>query len=478
MDELLLESQELAGVGSWEWDAGTNRVIWSDELFRIFGLEPQTFPATFEGYLAQIHPDDRARVQSLIEATLETRSSFDHEERILRADGEVRILHSRGRVLADPSGLTLRMVGACQDVTELKETEQALREAHSQLADALHATKDRVVQLEEQVRTRTGFERLVGKSAPMQEVYRKLRLAAQSDVTVLLTGESGTGKELAASAVHSLSDRKAKPFVAVNCSAIPEALLESELFGHTKGAFTGAVRDKIGLFQAADGGTLFLDEVGDMSPALQVKVLRALQEREVRRVGDERSTKVDVRIIAATNRDLSQMVAAGKLREDFYYRIRVFEIVLPPLRDRREDIPLLVRHFLATFAAGGTGRARGIGGEALRRLMNYSWPGNVRELENAIEHCLVTAGGAAITPADLPDQVNPKCPPESLLKPEEYAERERVQAALEGAGWNQTKAAAVLGISRVTVWKKMRRFGLRPPGIPPVAGRASVNETI
>jgi len=268
----------------------------------------------------------------------------------------------------------VRITGFSEDITDLVETEEALRRAQARLAESLSLSQDRVVQLEEQVRSRTTVERLVGKGSAMQEVYRKLRLAAQSDVTVLVTGESGTGKELAASAIHSLSERKHKPFVAVNCSAIPEALLESELFGHVKGAFTGAVRDKVGLFQSADGGTLFLDEIGDMSPTLQVKVLRALQEREVRRVGDEKVSKIDVRIVAATNRDLQKAVAAGKIREDFYYRIRVFEIVMPPLRDRREDIPVLVEHFLGQVKSRGRRVVRGIEPDALRALMNHEWP--------------------------------------------------------------------------------------------------------
>jgi transcriptional regulator with PAS, ATPase and Fis domain len=291
-------------------------------------------------------------------------------------------------------------------------------------------------------------------------VYRKLRLAAQSDVTVLLTGESGTGKELAAAAIHSLSERRSRPFVAINCSAIPEALLESELFGHVKGAFTGAVRDKIGLFQSADGGTLFLDEVADMPPQLQVKVLRALQEREVRRVGDEQVSRINVRIIAATNRNLEKLILTEKLREDFYYRIRVFDIPLPPLRERRDDIPLLVRHFLQEIGAGKPRSSRGITAEGFRALMNHDWPGNIRELRNAIEHGLVTASGREIGIDDLPAQVQSVGRLETALTPEQYLERERLITVLRETGGNRTKAAALLGTSRVTLWKKMRRFHL------------------
>jgi len=703
MEELLSESQQVAGVGSWEWDSAENRIVWSNQLYRIFGLEPRSTPGTFERYLALVHPDDRERVRLAVQTALQEGTSFDHEERIVRADGSIRFLHSRGRVMRTPEGAA-RMVGTCQDITArrhvekereqllareqqahrlltnvlervsdgfvsldsewrythindkaaamlgrrpadligkhiwtefpegvgqkfyhayhqamreqvpvsleeyyppwnrwfenriypskdglsiffqdvtdrrlaqealhesqvrfreiaenvaeafwvmspdfkslyylspafesifgipaapldkvleswcamihpedrevihrtlngnyqqgwpegtyrifrpdggmrwirwrsfpvrdssgevvrvtgfseditaLKETEETLRQTQARLAESLHDSQNRVVQLEEQVRSRATFEQLVGKSAPMQEVYRKLRLAAQSDVTVLLTGESGTGKELAAAAVHSLSERKTRPFIAVNCSAIPEALLESELFGHVKGAFTGAV------FQAADGGTLFLDEVAELAPQLQVKVLRALQEREIRRVGDEKVSKINVRIIAATNRDLARLVEEEKLREDFYYRIRVFDIPMPPLRERRDDIPLLVRHFLQEIAHGRP--SRGVSAAGFRALMNYSWPGNVRELRNAVEHGLVTASGREISVDHLPSQVQSAERLEAALTPEQYAERERLMRVLREAGGNRTRAAALLGTSRVTLWKKMRRFKL------------------
>src|SRR5262249_17689451 len=237
------------------------------------------------------------------------------------------------------------------------------------LAEALRASEEARMQREERSGMRTRLGGLVGRGNAMREVFRQIRLAAEANVTVLLTGESGTGKELAAAAIHELSPRKRGPFVAVNCSAIPETLLESELFGHAKGAFSGADRDRAGFFQAANGGTLFLDEVGDLAAPLQVKLLRALEEREVRRVGDDRSTKVDVRIIAATNRDLAAMRADGRLREDFYYRIRVYEIPLPPLRTRREDIPLLAARFIQELARSTGKRIKTISPAAMRRLL-------------------------------------------------------------------------------------------------------------
>lgn len=325
---------------------------------------------------------------------------------------------------------------------------------------------EKITVLEEQTKSRQAFQQLVGKSSPMQEVFRRLRLAAQSEVTVLLTGESGTGKELAARAIHALSGRKDKPFIAINCSAIPETLLESELFGHVKGAFTGASRDKTGVFQAVDGGTLFLDEVGDMSPLLQLKLLRVLQEGEIRRVGDDRGIKVNVRLITATNRDLKDLLSSGKLREDFYYRIHVFEITLPPLRERREDIPLLVDHFIAEGSQAGEKAVKGIARDALQQVMKYSWPGNVRELRNAIQHAFVTVGGDRLTLLDLPPETRhapssqAHLPSTAALNAKGQAERTHILEALQAVQGSRTEAAKRLGVSRVTLWKKMRRLGI------------------
>jgi transcriptional regulator with PAS, ATPase and Fis domain len=297
----------------------------------------------------------------------------------------------------------------------------------------------------------------------MQEVFRRLRLAAQSDVTVLLTGESGTGKELAARAIHALSARKDKPFFAINCSAIPETLLESEFFGHVKGAFTGAIRDKIGVFQAADGGTLFLDEIGDTSPLLQLKLLRVLQENEIRRVGDDRAVKINVRLITATNRNLQTLLAAGTLREDFYYRIHVFEITLPPIRERRADIQLLVNHFMEENAKIFHREVNEIAQDALQRLQEYGWPGNVRELKNAIEHAFVTVAGNCITLWDLPLEVQrpslKTSSPSTSSSSLDPAEEIRIREALQQAHGNKTEAAKLLGVSRVTLWKKLKYLG-------------------
>jgi PAS domain S-box-containing protein len=404
-----------------------------------------------------IHPDDGGPALRAVSSN----GRMDNIYRIVRADGEIRWIRERAFPILDAAGLAYRVVGVAEDVTDVKEAEAELRESRRQLEEALKNTQDRMVQLEEQVRGRSRLGMIVGKSPPMQEVYRRIRLAGQSPVNVLITGESGTGKEMTARAIHDQGARKSGPFIAVNCSAIPESLLESELFGHVKGAFTGAVRDKTGLFQSAEGGTLFLDEVGDMPAALQVKVLRALQEREIRRVGDEHPIRVDVQLITATNRNLKQLLESGAMREDFYYRIRVFEIRLPSLRERKDDIPLLVSHFVEELSLAKRKKIRGISAEAMRFLMDYAWPGNVRELRNALEHAFVTVPGDTIRISDFPAALRTPAPDVARPLPmDSDPERERIVEALTKTGGHRGKAAALLGISRVTLWKNMRRFNL------------------
>lgn len=343
----------------------------------------------------------------------------------------------------------------------------AIAERRVRDLSALRTANEKIAFLEEQSRSRTFFQGLIGRCPAMQEVYRRVRLAAESDVTVLILGESGTGKELVAGAIHSLSVRSARPFIGINCSAIPESLLESELFGHVKGAFTGAVADKAGVFAAASGGTLFLDEIGEMSPSLQVKLLRVLQERQIQRVGDARPARIDVRLMTATHRNLETILSSGQLREDFYYRIKVFEIVLPPLRGRVEDIPLLVNHFISEFSRRYQKPVEGIRQEALLKLIAYPWPGNVRELRNTIERAFVAIRGNQIGVEDLPPEIREARPaPMAVARPAMNAaadalDEERIIEALRVSRGNQSQAAKNLGVSRVTLWKKIRRFDIK-----------------
>ncbi len=318
------------------------------------------------------------------------------------------------------------------------------------------------------------FHNLVGKSAPMQEVYRLLEKASKLDITVLLGGETGTGKDLAARAIHYNSGRKERRFVPVNCGALPSELFESELFGHARGAFTGASAAKAGLFEEAEGGTLFLDEIGELPPQLQVKLLRALQDKEIRRVGENRPVKVDVRLVAATNGDLKAQVAAGRFREDLFYRVHVFPVTLPPLRDRREDVQLLAQHFLDKHANALRREPAGFSPDALRALTGYPWPGNVRELENAIERAVAVAAGKRIQLRDLPPEVKGTqegaIPPDVLSKlpyrealdlARERVSRDYITTLLRELDGNVTKAAERAGVERETLHRLMKRYGIR-----------------
>jgi two-component system response regulator HydG len=310
--------------------------------------------------------------------------------------------------------------------------------------------------------------RPIGTCRTFQEVLELAETVAPTDSTVLLFGESGTGKEVLARYVHRLSNRSDGPFMSINCGALPENLLESELFGHVKGSFTGAVKDKVGLLEAAAGGTFFLDEIGEMSPATQVKLLRAIQEREVIPVGATEAIPVDVRIIAATNRELEDEIRKGTFRGDLYYRLNVIQLRLPPLRDRKDDIELLARHFLERLAGRGEDDvgARELADETLEVLRQYDWPGNVRELENALERAAVVSESGVIEPRHLPDRVREA--PEARLVDEpappnptmEVIERAYIHWVLEAEGGNKTRAAEVLGIDPSTLYRKLNRYGI------------------
>jgi len=314
-------------------------------------------------------------------------------------------------------------------------------------------------ELEEEIREKYTFQDMVSRNPRMMELFRILPDIAQSDVTVLIVGESGTGKELFAHAIHKLSRRKDGPLIKVNCSALPETLLESELFGYVRGAFTDAKKDKPGRFKLAEGGTIFLDEIGDVSAAVQVKLLRVIEQKEFEPLGATYTEKVDVRIIAATNRDLEEMVKAGRFREDLYYRLNVMKVELPPLRERRDDIPLLVEHFIQKYNKKMGKEIEGVSEEAMRLLLNHPYPGNVRELENIMEHAFILCKSRIILPEHLPHYLYAKTPSLPAASLKEW-EREIIKEVLRRSGGNITRAARELGIHRTTLWRKMKRYQL------------------
>jgi DNA-binding NtrC family response regulator len=326
--------------------------------------------------------------------------------------------------------------------------------------------------LKKQLKNKYKFENFIGDSPQMNKVFRVIEKVADTDSTTLILGESGTGKELVARALHYHSRRRDKPLVPVNCGAIPEDLLESELFGHEKGAFTHAIKTRIGRFELADGGTIFLDEVAEMSPHLQVKLLRVLQEQEFERLGATKTIRCDVRILAATNKDLDKLVEEGSFREDLYYRLKVIPIEIPPLRDRRSDIPLLVHHFLENITRNRKKKIKGIAKEVMRAFMSYDWPGNVRELENIIERMVILTEGTSLTMDDVPEKISHKQISDQPIKaviPDEGIslssaineyERQLIISALEKAEWVKNRAAKLLNMNRTTLVEKIKKQGI------------------
>jgi transcriptional regulator with PAS, ATPase and Fis domain len=348
-------------------------------------------------------------------------------------------------VLKDDNG---QVVGAIETLTDISEIVRQEQEIIS-LRQSCHLDED--------------FHGIIGHSPPMQILFELIDNVARSDAPVMIHGPSGTGKELAARAVHEAGPRRGKPFVKVNCAALNANLLESELFGHVKGAYTGAERMRIGRFEAADEGTIFLDEIGDIPLATQVKLLRVLEEKEIERVGDHKPIRIDVRIISATNKHLEDLIAQGAFREDLFFRINVFPLNMPPLSARSDDLPLLVQHFITLNNARGTKQIDGLTPAAMDMLLAYPWPGNVRELRNAVEYAFVLCPGGWIEPAHLPPRL--VAPRNTAARPvlsggRADGRRDKLLAALRACGGNQSQAAQQLKVSRVTIWKWIKKYGI------------------
>lgn len=344
-------------------------------------------------------------------------------------------------VLRDSSGEVIGAVEAMTDITSLYMKELEVEELKSELMQ------------------KYGFMGLIGESLAMQRLYEQIQNASTSEAPIIICGESGTGKELVAHAIHKLSRRDTGPFIKVNCSALSEFLLESELFGHTRGSFTGAIRDRQGRFEAADNGSIFLDEIGDMPQSVQVKLLRVLQEKEIERVGDHKPVHVNVRIITATNKELCNLVESGQFREDFFYRINVIPIQTPPLRNRAEDIPLLINHYLKKISLVNRKTIERVSPDAMEALQSYHWPGNVRQLINSLEYASIACRNGSIDAVDLPDYLFQK-PGRTAPTAKNHRDRDYVISALSRYNGNRTLASKHLGISRVTLWKHMKEMDI------------------
>ncbi len=422
----LKQAEQIAKIGHWELDLVANRLYWSDEIYRIFDLEPQEFGATYEAFLDMVHPEDRKSVDNAFTDSIQNKTGYDIVHRLLLKNGEIKYVHEKCRTIYDADGNPLRSLGTVQDITKHK------REEHR-------------------------FSGIIGHDPKMKDVFEMIREITDVDIPVLIQGESGTGKELVARAIHNEGPRANKPFVPVNCGALPEGLLESELFGHVKGSFTGALRDRKGRFEMANEGTLFLDEIGDLPKVMQAKLLRVLQEGKFERVGDEKTISVDVRIISAANRNLKNEVEKGNFRDDLYYRISVVPIHMPPLRQRKNDILLLVEHFLEKAFVKGQ-KSKSISENALSVMMDYPWPGNIRELQSAIHYALIKSKGKFIQPAHLPMELKKHKINPFSRGPSRSLDPNGVKEALIQSGGNKAKAARLLGIGRATLYRFLKSF--------------------
>jgi PAS domain S-box-containing protein len=457
----LAEAQRLSHIGSWDWDVTSKRIFWSAEMFDIFGFDPKTTTPTPENCLQSIHPDDRAPIDAAA-SELSKGNDAEYNYRIVLPDNSIRYVRTIAHAITNDSGQVIEFVGTVIDVTEQRNARKALEKAFEEIKTLKDQLYKENIALREEIDKVSMFEDIVGTSAALQAVLSRVSKVALTDSTVLVTGETGTGKELVARAIHKRSHRSSRAFVSVNCAAIPRDLIASELFGHEKGAFTGATQQRLGRFELAEGGTIFLDEVGELPAVTQIALLRVLQEHEFERVGGTGSIQTNVRVIAATNRDLEAAIAAGMFRSDLFYRLNVFPIEMPPLRERREDIPLLVGYFVDRFARRAGKHFQAISKKSLDLLQTYPWPGNIRELQNVIERSVVVCETESFA-VDESWLSRPTLATEPVVQVElsgrlATQEKEIIEAALrecQGRVSGPTGAAAKLGVHRSTLESKI-----------------------
>jgi formate hydrogenlyase transcriptional activator len=450
----LAQAQALSHTGSFGWNLSSGELFWSDETFDILGYKKTAKP-TLELVFERVHPEDTTLVSETLDRVSKDGKGFDFEHRLLLPNGSIKHVHVIARPFQDSHG-NIELVGSVMDVTARQKAFQEIQA----LKDELY--KENIV-LREEIGNTSMFEEVLGTSSALQSVLALAAKVAPTDSTVLIGGETGTGKELIARAIHKRSKRAERSFVGVNCAAIPSSLVMSELFGHEKGAFTGAVQRRLGRFELAEGGTLFLDEVGDLPPETQIALLRVLQEREFERVGGTEMLRCDVRVIAATNRDLHAAAAAGSFRSDLFYRLNVFPIELPPLRERKEDIPILVKYFVDRYAKKAGKKIESIRKKSLEALQEYSWPGNVRELQNVIERSLiiVDSNEFSVDQNWFSRELQSSSHPQTANRTS--TEQGRIEAALaqaKGKVSGRQGAAALLGMPASTLESRIRSLGI------------------
>ena len=467
-DEALRESEARlslaaasASAGLWELDLETRRLWATDKARNLFGI-PLDSEVTLDSFLTFVHPEDRERIRHAVERGTRFGEDVRVEYRSLQPDGSVRWMISRGRRHPESSAKPVRLMGVTIDITERKQMEEQLQARLLEIERLKQELEQENIYLREETKHRFGHEAVVGQSDAMREVLARVDQVAGTDSTVLIVGETGTGKELIARAIHNLSRRKDRPLVTVNCASLPPSLIESELFGREKGAYTGAMTMMKGRFEFADGSTLFLDEIGELPLEVQAKLLRVLEEGRFERLGSSKTVHVDVRILAASNRDLAHDAHAGKFRKDLYYRLNVFPIAIPPLRERSEDIPLLAWSFVREFGKKIGKRIESIPRRTMEALRRYPWPGNVRELRNVIEHAMIISEGKTLG-VRMPALAAEEPVPSPAL---DEVERKHILSVLEKTRWRlagEGGAAEQLGLKRTTLQARMKKLGITRP---------------
>jgi len=451
-----------AGAGLWILALDSGDVWVTPKTRELFHFSPDE-ALTYESFFKVIHPEDRERVHQSVQQACQSGEHLLSEYRIVLSDGKIRWISARGQPHLSSTGEPQRLMGVSLDITEHKLLEEQLREQYREIEELKERLEKENFYLQEEIQLLLEHTGIVGQSLAMKRVMAQVEQVARTGSTVLIQGETGTGKELVARAIHRLSSRKDRPLVTVNCGSLPPTLIESELFGRERGAYTGALTQMIGRFEIADGSTLFLDEIGELPIEMQSKLLRVLEEGNFERLGSTKTLHVDVRIIAATNRDIVRAVRAGKFRKDLFYRLNVFPIVIPPLRERIQDLPLLVWAFVKEFQKKMGKDIERIPNEAMEALKAYSWPGNVRELRNVMEHAMIVTSGTTL-------QVRP--PTLDVAERSEDSwnlqelERRHILRALEETGWRvagKKGAAEILGLKPTTLESRMKKLGIHRP---------------
>jgi len=450
--------------GLWDWDILSDTVFYSDRFREILGYSPEDFPGTIDSFRSRLHPEDTEAIWAAIERHLQERVAYKVEYRLRTKSGDYLWFLARGQAIWNTTGKAIRMSGWIQDITERKQGELNLKAALSEIKELKEKLEIERAYLQEEIKLEYNYENIIGQSDGLNYVLYKVEQIAPSDTTVLVLGETGTGKELVARAIHGLSPRKDRTLVKVNCATLPSNLIESELFGHQKGAFTGAYARQLGRFEVANGATLFLDEIGELPLELQPKLLRVIQDGEFERLGSSDTIKVDVRVIAATNRNLEAEVRKGRFREDLWYRLSIFPITVPPLRERMEDIALLVDFFVNKISKRLGKSIESIPVNIMNTLQEYHWPGNIRELENVLERAVINSSGPKLHLVD--ELKKPHRDLTTTQKTLEEVERDHMVRVLEQTNWKvsgKDGAAEILGLNRSTLRARIRKLDIHRP---------------